>query len=145
MWRDNIIDAKKKNNITTKMMAERVHLPEQTITRILSGKTEFPRIDTVIVLGESVGLSAMELFAETISVIGDKNTLAVQEELDIANAKVTAMQTEIASLSEENTDLKVKNVALTAENDLLRSKIEHQEEIISLHNYYKAIMNGLVK
>ena len=39
MWREKIIEAKKANNITTKMMSEKVRLPEQTITRILSGKT----------------------------------------------------------------------------------------------------------
>ena len=145
MWRDKIIEAKKKNNITTKMMSELVHIPEPTITRILSGKTEFPRIDTVLMLGKAVGLSDMELFAETTSFLGDKNIVALQEELDIANGTVEALRTEIVTLSEENTDLKVKNVALTAENDMIRTKLEHKEEIISLHNYYKALIDGLKK
>ena len=145
MWRDKIIDAKKENNITTKMMSERVCIPEPTITRILKGKTEFPRIDTVLMLGESVGLSAMELFAETTSFLGDKNIVALQEELDVANGTVEALRTEILTLSEENTDLKVKNVALAAENEHIRLKLEHKEEIISLHNYYKALIDGLKK
>ena len=145
MWRDKIIDAKKENNITTKMMSERVCIPEPTITRILKGKTEFPRIDTVLMLGEAVGLSAMELFAETTSFLGDKNMVALQEELDVANGTVTALQTEITALSEENTKLKLEIVALTAEIDMLRMKLEHKEEIISLHNYYKALIDGLAK
>ena len=145
MWLDRIIEAKKENNITTKMMSERVHIPEPTITRILKGKTEFPRIDTVLMLGEAVGLSAMELFAETTSFLGDKNIVALQEELDIANGTVAALRTEIGSISEENTNLKVKNVSLAAENDMLRMKLEHTEEIISLHNYYKGLIDGLAK
>ena len=32
--------------------------------------------------------------------------------------------------------MKDKVVALTAENDVLRLKLEHKEEIIALHNYY---------
>lgn len=145
MWREKIIEAKKAKNITTKMMSERVKLPEQTITRILSGKTETPRIDSVLDLGAAVGLSPSDLFAETTSVLGDKNLITLQEELDQANAALTALQSEFASLSEENTNLKVENVKLNAENDLLRMKLEHKEEIISLHNYYRSVINGLPK
>ena len=110
MWRDKIIEAKKERNITTKMMSEKVRLPEQTITRILTGKTATPRIDTVLELGESVGLSAWELFSETTSVLGDKNLVTLQEELDQANAALSALQSKYASLSEELTNLKLEHV-----------------------------------
>ena len=136
MWREKIIEAKKSKGITTKMMSEKVRLPDQTITRILSGKTETPRIDTVLDLGAAVGLSAWELFSESTSVLGDKNLVMLQEELDQANAALSALQAEFASLSEEATDLRIKNVTLQAENDLLKMKLEHKDEIISLHNYY---------
>ena len=136
MWREKIIEAKKAKSITTKMMSEKVRLPEQTITRILSGKTATPRIDTVLDLGAAVGLSPRELFSNTTSVLGDKNLASLQEELEQANVTITALQSKFASLSEEATDLKVKNVTLQAENDLLKMKIEYQEEIIRLHNYY---------
>lgn len=132
MWREKILEAKKTKNITTKMMSEKVRLPEQTITRILSGKTGAPRIDTVLDLGASVGLSAWELFAETTSVLSDKNILDLQEELDKANAALLALQTEFASLSEETTRLRVKNVTLQAEIDMLQIKLEHQEEVSKL-------------
>ena len=145
MWREQIIEAKKAKGITTKMMSEKVRLPEQTITRILSGKTATPRIDTVLDLGASVGLSAWELFSETTSVLGDKNLTMLQEELDCANAALTALQAEFASLSEETTNLKVENVTLKAENNLLKQTLEHKEEIISLHNYYKTVISGMAK
>ena len=145
MWREKIIEAKKAKKITTKMMSEKVRLPEQTITRILSGKTETPRIDSVLDLGAAVGLSPRELFSETTSVLGDENLIVLQEKLDQANVTLSALQSEIASISEENTDLKVKNVTLQAENDLLRIKLEHKEEIISLHNRYNAYIDSLAK
>ena len=145
MWRDRIVEAKKSKNITTKMMSEKVMLPEQTIARILSGKTETPRIDTVLDLGASVGLSPWELFSDTISVLGDKNLTMLQEELDRANAALLALQAEFASLSEETTDLKLKNISLQAENDMLRMKLEHTEEILALHNYYQSFIKGMTK
>jgi transcriptional regulator with XRE-family HTH domain len=140
MWREQIIEAKKAKNITTKMMSEKVRLPEQTIARILSGKTATPRIDTVLDLGAAVGLTPRELFSDTTSVLGDENLVVLQGKLDEANVALSALQTEFASLSAENTDLKVKNVSLQAENDLLRIKLEHKEEIISLHNYYNSMI-----
>ena len=143
MWREKITEAKKAKSITTKMMSEKVRLPEQTITRILSGKTATPRIDTVLDLGASVGLSPWELFSETTAVLSDKNLSVLQEEVDKANAALTALQAEFTMLSEEVTDLKVKNVTLQAENDMLRMKLEHKEEIIALHNRYIAYIDGL--
>lgn len=145
MWREQIVEAKKAKNITTKMMSEKVRLPEQTITRILSGKTATPRIDTVLDLGAAVGLSPWELFSETTAVVSDKNIPILQEELDKANAALSALQTEFASLSEEATGLRLKNVTLQAENDMLQMKLEHKEEIIRLHNRYNAYLDGLAK
>jgi transcriptional regulator with XRE-family HTH domain len=145
MWREQILEAKKAKNITTKMMSEKVRLPEQTITRILSGKTETPRIDTVLDLGAAVGLSPWELFSETTSVLGDKNLAILQEELDKVNAALLALQTEFASLSEEATGLRLKNVTLQSENDMLQMKLEHKDEIIRLHNRYIAYIDGLAK
>jgi transcriptional regulator with XRE-family HTH domain len=145
MWRESIIEAKKAKNITTKTMSEKVRLPEQTIARILSGKTETPRIDTVLDLGAAVGLSPWELFAETTAVLGDKNLSTLQEELDQANAALSALQAEFSSLSAEATELRVSNVTLQAENDMLRTKLEHKEEIIELHNYYKSVISGMAK
>lgn len=143
MWREKIIEAKKTKNITTKMMSDKIRVPEQTITRILSGKTPTPRIDTILDLGASVGLSPTELFSETTAVLSDKNLTLLQEELDKANAALSALQAEFTSLSEETTELKVKNVTLQAENDMLKMKLEHKEEIIALHNYYKTLVGGL--
>lgn len=145
MWREKIVEAKKAKNITTKMMSEKIRLPEPTITRILSGKTETPRIDTVLELGAAVGLSPWELFSETTAVLSDKNIAVLQEELDKTNAALSALQTAFTALSEEITELKLKNVTLQSEKDMLRMQLEHKEEIIDLHNRYNAYIKGLTK
>lgn len=145
MWREKIIEAKKANNITTKMMSEKVRLPEQTITRILTGKTATPRIDTVLDLGASVGLSTWELFSNTTSVLVDKSLLTLQEELDQSKAALSALQSEYASLSEELTKLKLDYVKLQAENNLLNVKLEHKDEILALHDYYRPLIDEIAK
>lgn len=145
MWLDKIIEEKRNKNITTKMMAEKSRIPEQTITRILSKKTEFPRIDTVLDLGAAVGLSARELFDETTSVIGDKSVAMLQEELDRANAEIAALQADMATISSDNATLKNNIDDLKHENDILCIKLECQDELIRLYNRYTTIIDCMAK
>ena len=124
MWREKIIEAKKAKGLSTKTMSEKSpsHMPEETITRILNGKTEFPRIDSVLDLCAQVGISPWELFAETTSRISDRSIIAMQEEVDM---------------------LKFERDALLRENGVLKDKVETQrtqieslkDEIIATHNH----------
>lgn len=130
MWRDRIIEAKKALGITTKQMAERMKtLPEETIRRILTGKTQAPRVDTVLDMGAAVGLSPYEVFAEASAYLGDESFKALQAERD--------------ALVTENKELRDRVVSLTHENEILQIKLELKEEIIdALKNYTKLREGG---
>ena len=134
MWRDRIIEAKKKQGISTKTMAERtMHHPERTIIRLLNGETTNPYVDTVLEVGASVGLSPQEIFSETNLVLGDKNLATLQADLEVVKAERDLLIT-------ENSILNDKVAALGAEIELLKMKLDHQDEIIKLHNYYQALL-----
>lgn len=129
MWRDRIIEAKKAQGITTKQMAERIKtLPEETIRRILTGKTQTPRVDTVLELGAAVGLSPYEIFVETTSYLGDESFKALLVERD--------------ALADENKELRDKVVSLTHENEILQVKLELKEEIIDTLKSYTKLREG---
>jgi transcriptional regulator with XRE-family HTH domain len=147
MWRERIIEAKKSQNISPKTMSERTggHLPERTIIRILNGETEFPRIDTILELGQSVGLTAQEVFAETNSVVSDYDVAVLQVQLEAQAADKKLIDTEIATLQDTIATLNDTIASLTAENDILKLKLDHKDEIIRLHNRYTAYIDGLVK
>jgi transcriptional regulator with XRE-family HTH domain len=135
MWLDKIIEAKEAKGITTKQMAERIKtLPEETIRRILSGKTKTPRIDTVLDLGASVGLSSHEIFEESTAYVGGESLKALQAELD-------TLKNERESIIAENKSLKEEVTSLSHENDILKIKLELKEEIISTHKYYIKKLN----
>ncbi len=141
MWRERIIEAKKAKGITIKMMAERTpsHLTVETITRILNEKTDDPRISTVLALGDSVGLSPWELFAEPNALVAYRGVLSLQAEVEDLKAERDALIEENNKLKNEDKELKDKIVATAAENERLQLKLEHKEEIISLHNYYNQL------
>lgn len=141
MWRERIIDAKKEKGITTKMMSEKIMLPENTITRILTGKTKTPRIDTVLDLGSAVGLTASDLFSDIPSFVGDQDSALLQVDLHGAREAIHAMKAELQAYVEENASLTAEVATLKGENALLKIKLEHiekiaalQEEIISLRH-----------
>lgn len=137
MWRERIIETKKAKGISTKTMAETSNIPAETITRILhdgAKRTEAPRIDTVLELGASVGLEPWEIFIDSALREDIKNVLLLRTEVDRLNTELTLAQSELAVSKD-------KVGVLTAENEILRLKLEHKEEIISLHNYYNNKLN----
>jgi transcriptional regulator with XRE-family HTH domain len=140
MWRERILESKKAQKITPKTISDRTggHLPERTVSRILSGETPNPRIDTIIELGTAVGLSPQELFADT-------NVVAATETLAEITENINVVEAERDLILTENEMLKAKNAALTAENELLKNEIQHKDELLALHNYYKTVISGMSK
>lgn len=123
MWRDRILEAKKAKGIATKSMADYSHMTEKTVARILSGETQNPYVDNVIVLGASVGLTPSEIFSESGLVVGDQNLAAMQAEVDLLTATLEAIKEELTALRSEL-------AAITAERDILQLKLDHKEELI---------------
>lgn len=129
MWLDNLKDLKKEKGMSVKQIAEATNLPERTVSRIFSGDTDNPYVDTLHRIVSVLGGSLDSILADTKMVVGDSNLITLQADVDRLNGELTL-------ISAENAVLKDKVVNLTAENDLLRLKLEHKEEIIALHNYY---------
>lgn len=129
MWRERIIEAKTAQGISTKTMAERMQTNEKTVKRLLTDTSKSPYITTVLDAGLAVGLSPQEIFAETGLLIGNNTHDELQADIDKLTTESVNLQNEIATLKDTISKL-------NAENDILRLKLEHKEEIIALHNYY---------
>lgn len=138
MWLDNLKELRKSKGITTKQIADLTNLPERTVIRIFSGDTDNPYVDTLHRIVSVLGGSLDSILADTKTVVGTTDMTTLQDDVNRLNGEVTLLQA-------ENSVMKDKIVTLTTENDLLRMKLEHKEEIIALHNYYKSLLNGLAK
>lgn len=129
MWLENLKQLKKEKGMSSKQIAEKTNLPERTVTRIFSGDTDNPYVDTLHRIVTVLGGSLDDILADTKVVVGEENLVTLQENVDVVTAERDLIIT-------ENAILKDKVAALTAENDLLKMQLKHKEEIISLHNYY---------
>ncbi len=129
MWLDNLKELKKAKGMSVKQIADATKLPERTVSRIFSGDTDNPYVDTLHRIVTVLGGSLDNILADTKTVVGSTNLITLQEDLDRLNNESMLLQA-------ENALLKDKVCTLTAENDMLRMKLEHKEEIISIHNYY---------
>ena len=134
MWNERIIEAKKAQGITPKMMSERTrgHLPERTITRILNGETPNPRIDTIIELGAAVGLTPQELFADTNVLVATETLAEVKETAEVVEAEKDLALRELEAL-------RAKTAAQEVEIALLKEKLQHKEELLAVYNYFTKI------
>lgn len=129
MWLDNLKELKKAKGMTTKQIADATNLPERTVNRIFSGDTDNPYVDTLHRIVSVLGGSLDNILADTKTVVGSTDLITLQDDVDRLNNETMLLQAELAVLKD-------KVSTLTAENDMLRMKLEHKEEIISLHNYY---------
>lgn len=136
MWLDNLKELKKAKGMTVKQISDQTNLPERTVTRIFAGDTDNPYVDTLHRIVTVLGGSLDDILADTKVVVGGQDLVELQETVDEVAAERDLITTERDLAIAESAALKSQVTALTAENELLRLKLAHKEEIIALHNYY---------
>ena len=138
MWLENLRELKKKTRMSTKQIAEKSSLPERTINRIFSGETEHPYADTLDIIVKALGYDLGDIFADTKVVIATDDLVEIKECVDIVEAErdLTLVENEV---------LKTKNAALMNEIELLKKEIQHKDELLALHSYYKSVISGISK
>ena len=129
--------------MSAKQIADKTNLPERTVNRIFSGDTDNPYVDTLHRIVTVLGGSLDSILADTKVVVGGADLRTLQEQNDKLNEQLSLLTDENNMLSAEICALKNTNCSLSAEVELLRLKLEHKEEIISLHNYYNKLKSGV--
>ena len=138
MWLENLKELKKRSNMSAKQIADMTNLPERTVSRIFSGETDNPYVDTLHRIVTTLGGSLDDILADTKAVVATESITEVKETANVIGA-------ERDLIAVENEMLKTKNAALTTEIELLKKELAHKEELLALHNYYKTHIEQLIK
>lgn len=138
MWLENLKELKKKSGMSSKQIAEKTRLPERTVCRIFAGESDHPYADTLDLIVKALGYDLGDIFADTGVIVATTDLVDIKETVDVVEAERDLILV-------ENEMLKAKNAALTTEVELLKKELQHKDEIISLHNYYKTVISGMAK
>lgn len=132
MFRERIKEEKKKLGISAKSMSDRsgIHLSEETISRILSAKTNDPGILEVLDLGETVGLAPYEIFMDATLVAEFKTFLELK-------SKSEETEAERIRIIAENENLKTINTTLSQKIESLEIELAHRDKLLELHDFYR--------
>lgn len=138
MWLENLKELKKKAGMSSKQIAEKTRLPERTINRIFAGESDHPYADTLDLIVKALGYDLGDIFADTGVIVATEKLVEIKESVDVVEAE---RELTLA----ENEMLKSKNAALTTEIEILKKELQHKEELLALHNYYKTHIEQLIK
>ena len=134
MFRVRILEEKKRLNLSSKTMEDtsRLHLSEETINRLLSGKTADPGVNTVLDVAETVGLKPYEVFMDATLAAEFKAFLELK-------SRSEETETERIRIIAENESLKATNAGLVDRIRVLEMELSHKEDLLALHNHYNKI------
>lgn len=138
MWLDNLKELKKQSGLSSKQIAAKAKLPERTVVRIFAGETDNPYVDTIHRIVGVFNASLDDVLTDTKAVVATESVVELKEAVSVVEAKNDLV-------SVENEMLKAKNAALATEIELLKKELTHKEELLALHNYYKAYIEQLLK
>ena len=135
MWLDRLKELKKNKGLSVKQISEMTKLPERTVSRIFSGDTANPYVDTLHRIATVLEVSLDDILADTKVVVGEENLATLKENVGVVTA-------ERDLITAENAILKDKVATLTAENDMLKMQLRHKEELLAVHNYYIKVQSS---
>ena len=135
MWLENLQQLKKMSGMSVKQIADKANLPERTVSRIISGETDHPRIDTLGIIVDALGVTMQDVFADTNVVVATEKLIEIKEVAEIAEAERDLVLVELEML-------RAKATAQEAEITLLKERLQHKEELLALHNYYNKLKSN---
>lgn len=138
MWVENLKELKKTKGMTTKQIADATGIPESTLKHIFAGETEDPYVSTIHKIVTALGGSLDHVLADT-------NVKLIPQSIAEVKDAADAVEAERDLVVAENGILKAKVNAMGAEIELLKKEIQHKDELLALHNFYRTHLERLIK
>lgn len=138
-WRVNLKELKNKTGLSSKQIADKENLSEKTVARVFSGDAKNPGVDLVRRIIHALGGAWSDIFGESGAVIGGQDLVTLQAEVDRLNEEVALLTSNLNIANLDNTVMKEKLAALESENKLLCLKLEYEEKLVAVHNFYNKL------
>lgn len=138
-WLINLIELKNRTEISIKQIAEMENLSEKSVSNVFFGKSKNPGVDLIRRIIHALGGSWREIFGESDAVIGSQSLAVLQAEVDRLKQD-NELLTSALSITEIDLSVERNKVAtLEAEIQLLKVKLEYEEKLNAVHNFYNKL------
>jgi transcriptional regulator with XRE-family HTH domain len=138
-WLINLKELKARTGMSPKQIAERENLSEKSVARVFSGESKNPGVDLIRRIIHALGGTWSEIFGESGAVIGGQDLVSLQTEVDRLTEENGILSSNLTIANLDIAMLKDKVAALESENKILGLKLEYEEKIIAVHNYYNKL------
>lgn len=160
MLLENLRYYKEASKMTYEQIAEESKTPLSTVKNIFSGKSE-PLASTLYRISTALKVPLEDLLADANVVLSSTSLIEVQETLEEVKETLAETEENLAEVKEsatimeserdiikienkrlktENERLKVDNSNLNTELQLLKQEIQHKDELLELHKFYRKLI-----
>lgn len=129
LWRNALKEYRHKVDMTYKDIADKENLSEKSVARVFTGEAKNPGVDIVRRIIHAMGASWRDIFGESSAVI-------TTEDVEVIKQDNQRLAQENNALIAENLVLSNKVKELEADKMVLSIKLEYEQRITALHDYY---------
>lgn len=138
-WLINLIDLKNKVEMTVKQISEKENLAEKSVSNVFLGKSKNPGVDLIRRIIHALDGTWREIFGESDAVIGSQDLVTLQVEVDRLNQENELLTSSLNIANLELAVQKDKVTTLENENKILCLKLEYEEKLNAVHNFYNKL------
>lgn len=138
-WLIALIDLKNKAELTVKQIAEMENLAEKSVSNVFCGKSKSPSVNLIRRIIHALGGSWREIFGESDAVIGNQSLATLQAEVDRLTQENELLASALNIKEIELNVEKNKVCNLESELKLVKVKLEYEEKLNAVHNFYNKL------
>lgn len=138
-WLINLKELKTGTGMSSKQIADKENLSEKSVCRVFSGEAKNPGVDLIRRIIHALGGTWSEIFGESGAVIGGQDLVTLQTLVDNLTGENSVLTSSLNIANLELTVLKEKISALENENKILCLKLEYEEKLNAVHNFYNKL------
>ena len=135
-WVINLRELRVKTGKSYACIAKEIDVSEKSVTRVFSGEAKNPGVDLIRRIIHALNGTWSEVFAESGAVIGGQDLATAQAEIARLTTENALLTSSLNIEKLDNSVLKDKVTALENEIKLLSLKLEYEEKIIAVHDFY---------
>jgi transcriptional regulator with XRE-family HTH domain len=136
MWRDNFLRLFKESNLSTKQLADKCFVSENTIKRIIKYPDATTQLVTLERLATGLGYKLEDITNDTNTIVGSINLDTLQKKCEELQRQLEDTQKERDILLTDNALLKTETNTLASRIELLELKLAYTEKLLAVYEKY---------